>query len=62
MDTKKQPRPERGAPSVVEQDQPSFIDEEPRHGKQYDGGRKVTDQPQVGAKTPDTDADSSARR
>jgi hypothetical protein len=48
---------ERGASSVLTEDQPSFVDEQPRHGKQFDSGRKVTDQPQVGAHSPDTDAD-----
>jgi rubrerythrin len=49
-----------GARSVLAGDQPSFLDEEPRRGKQFDGGRKVTDQPQVGAPAPDADAISTA--
>lgn len=62
MASKKKAKQERGAPSVVEEGQPSFVDEEPRHGKQYDAGRKVIDQPQVGAQTPDTDPDANGRR
>jgi hypothetical protein len=46
---------QRGAPSVLEQDQPSFTDDEPRHGKHYDGAKKVVDLEHVGARTPDAD-------
>jgi hypothetical protein len=46
-----------GARSVLTEGQPSFVEEEPRRGKQFDGGRKVTDQPQVGAPAPDADAE-----
>jgi hypothetical protein len=53
----KKSRPQRGAPSVLTDEQPAFPDEHPRRGKLFNDGRKVTDQPQVGGMTPDTDAD-----
>ena len=49
------PKNKRTAGTVVTDDQPSFVDEHPKHGKQIDDGRKVTDQDHVGAKTPDAD-------
>jgi hypothetical protein len=67
MPDPKQPEPKRdpkeldGAPSVVEQDQTSFEDDESRRGKHYAGGRKVIDRPHVGAQTPDTEAPSDVR-
>jgi hypothetical protein len=43
--------------SVIQKDQPSFIDDHPQHGKQFNDGRKVADLERVGAAAPDADAD-----
>jgi hypothetical protein len=48
----------RGAPSILEEDQTSFEDDQPRHGKHYTGGRKVIELGHVGAGTPDADANN----
>jgi len=59
---KRNPRQERrGAHSVVTEDQPSFVDEEPRHGTHFDGGRKTQPLEHVGVESPDTDADVPAK-
>ena len=46
----------RGAPPVIEKDQPSFVDDDTRWHKQLTD-RKVVDLEHVGASTPDADSD-----
>jgi hypothetical protein len=49
----------RGAPSLLDRDQWSFTDDEPRRHKHFTGGgRKVVDLDHVGAMTPEVDASS----
>ena len=48
--------------SIMEKDQTSFIDEHPRHGKQFNDGRKVADLERVGSATPDADHDELPQR
>jgi hypothetical protein len=48
--------------SVIEKDQPSFVDEKSPRGKQFGDGRKVADLGRVGAVTPDADSDELPRQ
>lgn len=52
----------RGARSVLAEDQPSFIDEHGRRGKQFSGGRKTESLPFVGVRSPDADPEGRPRR
>ena len=51
----------RGARLVVTEDQWSFVDEEPRRGTHFDGGRKTQSLEHVGVESPDTDADAPVK-
>jgi hypothetical protein len=64
MPTEKKEEQERevkGAPSILEEDQTSFVDEDTRRGKQLTD-RKVVDLEHVGASTPDTDPDQLSKQ
>ena len=47
--------------SVLEKDQPSFIDDHPPRGRQFNDGRKVADLERVGSGSPDADPDEPSK-
>ena len=60
-DYEEQQEGDEGA-SILEKDQPSFVDESSPRGKQFGEGRKVADLNRVGAATPDADSEDLPKR